>query len=178
MHSTVAKAAQIPNQRANSQSARSAVCSTAVRKANREAVAVLGGKSMILVCIFSPLKALVSSAVHRVAAESCNENADSAVIAGNAGNVSRRNPWSAASLARPTGRRPCWGEAPERQGGVLENRPRPRPRHFFPALEISPWSIYGFECSRNAQSRATNRGRVRGRMPRPVSRSILLSPIL
>src|ERR1700748_3219763 len=116
MHSTVAKAAQIPNQRANSQSARSAVCSTAVRKANREAVAVLGGKSMILVCIFSPLKALVSSAVHRVAAESCNENVDSAVIAGNAGDVSRRNPWRASSLARPTGRRPWWGEALGRQG--------------------------------------------------------------
>jgi hypothetical protein len=32
------------------------VCSTAVRKANREAVDVLGGKSMILVCIFTPLK--------------------------------------------------------------------------------------------------------------------------
>ena len=121
MHSTVAKAAQIPNQRANSQSARSAVCSTAVRKANREAVAVLGGKSMILVCIFSPLKALVSSAVHRVAAESCNENADSAVIAGNAGNVSRRNPWSAASLARPTGRRPGGARLPNDRGSARKS---------------------------------------------------------
>ena len=106
MHSTVAKAAQTPNQRANSQSVRSVACSTAVRKANREAVAVLGGKSMILVCMFAPLKLLVSSAVHCVAAESCNENADSAVIAGNAVNVRRKNPWSAASLARQTGRDP------------------------------------------------------------------------
>jgi hypothetical protein len=103
------------------------VCSTAVRKANREAVDVLGGKSMILVCIFTPLKALVSSAVHRVTAESCNENADSAVIAGNAVNVSRKNSWRAASLppsrslrrqlARPTGWGPWWGEAPERLKG-------------------------------------------------------------
>jgi hypothetical protein len=58
------------------------VCSTALRKANREAVDVLGGKSMILVCIFTPLKNLVSSAVHRDARESCNENADIAAIAG------------------------------------------------------------------------------------------------
>jgi hypothetical protein len=56
MHSTVAYTAQTPSQTARSQSARSAVCRTAVRKANREAVAVLGGKSMILVCIFTPLK--------------------------------------------------------------------------------------------------------------------------
>jgi hypothetical protein len=96
MHSTVAKAAQTPNQRANSQSVRSAVCKTAVRKANREAVDVLGGKSMILVCIFTPLKALVSSAVHRAAVESCKRNAVSAGNTGNAGKESGRNPWSAA----------------------------------------------------------------------------------
>jgi hypothetical protein len=148
MHSTVAKAAQIPNQRANSQSARSAVCSTAVRKANREAVAVLGGKSMILVCIFSPLKALVSSAVHRVAAESCNENADSAVIAGNAGNVSRRNPWSAASLARPTGRRPWWGEALGRQGECSKI-----------VLVVDLWRAIG-RCA-NTQNRKSTRGKSR-----------------
>jgi hypothetical protein len=136
MHSTVAKAAQIPNQRANSQSARSSVCSTAVRKANREAVAVLGGKSMILVCIFSPLKALVSSAVHRVAAESCNENADSAVIAGNAGNVSRRNPWERCLACEADRSETLVGRGSRTTGGVLENRPRPR--HFFPALEIPP----------------------------------------
>ena len=80
MHSMVAKAAQTPNQRANSQSVRSAVCRTAVRKANREAVDVLGGKSMILVCIFAPLKSLVSSAVHRVAAESCKKRESGARI--------------------------------------------------------------------------------------------------
>jgi hypothetical protein len=53
------------------------VCRTAVRKANREAVDVLGGKSMILVCIFTPLKSLVSLAVHRVAQESCKETPSS-----------------------------------------------------------------------------------------------------
>jgi hypothetical protein len=104
MHSTVAYTAQTPSQTARSQSARSAVCSTAVRKAIREAVDVLGGKSMILVCIFTPLKSLVSSAVHRVAGESCKRNAGSAVIAGNAVIGNGCNPWSAASLARPTGR--------------------------------------------------------------------------
>jgi hypothetical protein len=114
MHSTVAYTAQTPSQRASSQSVRSAVCSTAVRSANREAVDVLGGNSMILVCIFTPLKSLVSSAVHGTAAESCKRRG------ARSKNLGAGSPWSAASLARPTRSAIWWGEAPERPNGFSE----------------------------------------------------------
>ena len=73
MHSTVAANVQTPSQRARNQSTRSARSRVAVRKANSEFVDVLGGKSMILVCIFSPLKSSVSLAVHGVARKSCRK---------------------------------------------------------------------------------------------------------
>jgi hypothetical protein len=56
MHSTVANATQTPNHTARNQSTRSAFSNTALRKANRELADVLGGKSMILVCISTPSK--------------------------------------------------------------------------------------------------------------------------
>src|SRR5258708_18083673 len=56
MHSTVANATQTPSHTARNQSARSAFSNTALRKANRELADVLGGKSMILVCISNPSK--------------------------------------------------------------------------------------------------------------------------
>jgi hypothetical protein len=73
MHSTVAANVQTPSQRARNQSARSAHSRVALRKANREVVDVRGAKSMILVCIFSPLKSSVSLAVHGVAGKSCRK---------------------------------------------------------------------------------------------------------
>src|ERR1700740_396824 len=112
MHSTVAYTAQTPSQTARSQSARSAVWRTAVRKANREAVAVLGGKSMILVCIFTPLKIVgfIGSTPRgggKLQKERSREPESRS---------QERHPWSAASLhpslklwrtsARPTGREP------------------------------------------------------------------------
>jgi hypothetical protein len=67
---------------------------------------------MILVCIFNPWKALVSSAVHRVAGESCKKRG---VRSQNPG---ARSPWSAASLARPTGRGPGRARLPN-DGTIL-----------------------------------------------------------
>src|SRR5260370_28363411 len=56
MHSNVANATKTPSHTARNQSARSAFSNTALRKANRELADVLGGKSMILVCISNPSK--------------------------------------------------------------------------------------------------------------------------